>query len=60
MELKSGRLFFGIGVRGFRTSSQDDATDEYSLDGRGILARSFYKLSFVRAKSSVARVQATL
>ena len=34
---KSGRLFFGMDVRGSRTSSQDDAEDRYSLDGRGIL-----------------------
>ena len=34
---KSGRQFFGMDVRGFRTSSQDDAKDGYSLDGHGIL-----------------------
>ena len=34
---KSGRQFSGTGVRGFRTSLQDDVEDEYSSDGRGIL-----------------------
>ena len=48
-------------VREIRTSLQDDAMDGYNLDGREILnfGKEFYKLSFVRAKTSVARVQVT-
>ena len=34
---KLGRQFFGIGVRWFRKSSQDDAKDGFSLDGHWIL-----------------------
>ena len=49
-------------VREIRKSLQDDAKDGYNLDGREILnfGQECYKLSFVRAKTSVARVQATL
>ena len=49
-------------VREIRTSLQDDAKDGYNLDGREVLnfGKKFYKLSFVRAKTSVARVQAAL
>ena len=60
---KPGRQFFGIGVRGIRTSSQDDAKDGYNLDWRGILrfGKEFYQIELcVRAKVPVARVQATL
>ena len=59
---KSGRQFFGMNMREIRTSSQDDAEDGYYHDECGILnfGKEFYKLSFVRAKTSVARVQATL
>ena len=51
-----------IDVREIRTSSQDDAKDGYDLDGREILyfGKVFYELSFVRAKTSVARVQLAL
>ena len=51
-----------IDVRDIRTSLQDDAKDGYDLDGREILnsGKEFYKLSFVRAKTSVARVQLAL
>ena len=34
---KSGRWFFGIDVRGIRTSSQDDAKKGYNLEGREIM-----------------------
>ena len=49
-------------VREIRTSLHDDAKDGYNLDGREKLkfGMGFYKLSYVRAKTSVARVQATL
>ena len=49
-------------VREIRTSLQNDAKDGYKLDGREILnfGKEFFTLSFVRAKSSVARVQLTL
>ena len=48
-------------VREIRTDSQVDAKDGYNLDGGEILnfGKEFYKLSFMRAKTSVARVQAT-
>ena len=36
MEHISGRQFLGINVRGFRTNSQDDAENGYSLNGREI------------------------
>ena len=59
---KSGRKFFGMNVRAIRTSLQDDAKDGYNLDRLEILnsGKEFFKLSFVRAESSVARVQLTL
>ena len=59
---KSGRQFFGMNVREIRTSSQDDAEDGYYLDGHVMLnfGKEFYELSFVRAKTSLARVQRTL
>ena len=49
-------------LRGIRNSSQDDAEDEYNLDGREILkfGKGLNKLSFVRAKTSNARMQLTL
>ena len=49
-------------VREMRASLQDDAKDGYNLDGLEILnfGKEFFKLSFVRAKTSVARVQLTL
>ena len=58
----SGRLFFGMGVREIRTSSQYDAKDGYSLDEHENpnLVKEIYTLSFVRAKASIARVQTTL
>ena len=37
MAHKSGKLFFGMDVRGIRTSSQDDAEDAYNL-GRAYLS----------------------
>ena len=51
-----------IDVREIRTSLQHDAKDGYDIVGREILnfGKKFYKLSFVRAKTSVARVQETL
>ena len=58
----SGRQFFGMEVRGVRTSLQDDTEDRYDLDGRVILnfGKQFYKLkSIVCAKPSIARVQLT-
>ena len=59
---KSGRQYFGMNVREIRTSLQDDVKDGYNLDGREILnfGKEFFRLSIVRAKTSVARVQATL
>ena len=49
-------------MRGIITSSQNGAEDGYSLVGREIsnFGKEFYKLSFVRAKASVARVRLTL
>ena len=48
-------------VRGIRTSLQDDAEEGYILDGREISNfGEFYELSFVRAKTSLARVQLIL
>ena len=51
-----------MNVREIRINLQDDANDGYNLDGREILnfGKVLNKLSFVRAKTSVARVQATL
>ena len=62
MAHKSGRQFIGMGVRGFRISSQDDVKDRNSLNGREILnfGKEFYELGFLRANTSIARVQATL
>ncbi|CCU79294.1 Avra10-like protein [Blumeria hordei DH14] len=59
---KSGRQFFETDVRGIGTSLQDDAEDGYNLNGRVILnfGKEFYELSFLRAKTSVARVLRTL
>ena len=59
---KSGRQFFGMNVREIRTSLQDDAKDGYDIVGREILnvGKEIFKLSFVCAKTSVARVQETL
>ena len=52
----------GMNVREVKKSLQDDAEHGYYLDGREILTfgKEFFNLSFVRAKSSVARVQPTL
>ena len=49
-------------AREIRTSLPDDAKDGYDLYGREILkfGKEYCKLSFVRAKTSVARVQETL
>ena len=57
-----GRLFFGIGMRGLRTSSQNGAKEGYNLEGREIpnFGKEFYELSFARAKTSLTRVQLTL
>ena len=62
MAHKSGRQFFGMDVRGIRTSLQDDAMDGCNLEGREIsnFGKEFYEFSFVRAKTSLARVQLTL
>ena len=49
-------------MREIRTSLQDDTKDGYCHDVHKDLnfGKEFFKLSFVRAKISVARVQATL
>ena len=49
-------------MRGIRISLQDDTEDGYNLDGRMILnfGKEFHEMSFVRAKTSLARVQRTL
>ena len=62
MAHKSGKQFFGMDVRGSRTSFQDDTEDGCILDGHVILnsGKDFYQLSFVRAKTSLARVQRAL
>ena len=62
MEHKSGRHFFGVELREIRTSLQDDPEDGYNLDGYEIskFGKEFHKLSFARAKISVARVQLTI
>ena len=62
MAHKSRRLFFGMGVRGIRTSSQDDAEEGYILYGREIpnSGKEFYELGFESAKTSLARLQLTL
>ena len=59
---KSGRQFFGMNVREIRTSLQDDTKDGYCHEGHKDLnfGKEFFKLSIVRAKTSVARVQLTL
>ena len=59
---KCGRQFFGMNVREIRTSLQDDTKDGYCHDGHKDLnfGKEFFKLSIVRAKTSVARVQLTL
>ena len=59
MAHKSGRQFFGVDVRGTRTSLQDDTEDGYNLDERVILnfGKEFHGLSFVRGNNSLARVQ---
>ena len=60
---KSGRQLFGIDIRKIRTSLQDDAEDGYNLDGCEIsyFGKELFKLkSFVRTRSSIARVQLTL
>ena len=47
---KSGRQFFGMDVRGMRTSLQDDTGNGYNLDGREIWNfDKFSELSFARA-----------
>ena len=50
-------------VREIRTSLQDEAEDGYNLDGCEIsyFGKELFKLkSFVRTRSSIARVQLTL
>ena len=61
MAHKSERQFFGTDVRGIRLGSQDDAKEGYNFDGREFwnFGKEFYNLSFVRAKTSLARVQLT-
>ena len=58
MAHKFGRKLFMMDVREIRTSFQDDTEDGYYLDECGIsnFGREFYELSFVRAKTSLARV----
>ena len=63
MAHKSGRQFFGMDVREIRTSLQDEAEVAYNLDGCEIsyFGKELFKLkSFVRTRSSIARVQLTL
>ena len=62
MAHKFWRQLFGMNVRGIKTSSQDDAKEVYKLDGRDILnfGKKSYKLNFVRAETSLAKVQLTL
>ena len=62
MAHKSGRQLFGMYVRGIRTSLQDDAKEGYNLDGREFsnFGKEFYGLGFLRAKTSVVRLQLTL
>ena len=49
-------------MREIRTRSQDDAMEGYKLDGReiAIFGKELYELSFLRAKTSLVRVQPTL
>ena len=52
MAHKSGRQFFGIDVRGIRTSLQDDTEDGYNLEGRVNLyfGKEFHELGLCARK----------
>ena len=62
MAHKSTILFFEMDARGTRISLQDDAKEGYNLEESEIpnFGEEFHELSFVRAKTSPARVQLTL
>ena len=55
---KSGRQFFEMDVRGFRTSLQDDAMEGDNLDGREIpnFGQKFYEFSFQTIEGAVVRL----